>query len=102
MERKRFKYLELVFWVVALTLLATANPHEHHFTLCPLANLGFEWCPGCGLGRSITTIFNADFHASISHHWFGIPALFIILHRIYQLSRKLIFKQLQNLKYKEI
>jgi hypothetical protein len=32
--------IELLFWVLALVLLATANPHEHHFTLCPLANLG--------------------------------------------------------------
>lgn len=96
------KYVEFVFWVLALTLLATADPHEHHFTLCPLANLGFEWCPGCGLGRSITAIFNADFEASFRHHWFGIPALLIILYRIYQLGRQLIIKQSKQLKYKEI
>ncbi|MFN0255898.1 DUF2752 domain-containing protein [Pedobacter ureilyticus] len=96
------KYVEIVFWVLALTLLATANPHEHHFTLCPLANLGFEWCPGCGLGRSIAAIFNADFHASFRQHWFGIPALLIILYRIYQLGKQLIFKQNNYLKYKEI
>ncbi|MNK38463.1 hypothetical protein D3C87_570540 [compost metagenome] len=96
------RYVELVFWVLALTLLATADPHEHHFTLCPIANLGFEWCPGCGLGRSITAIFNADFNASFRHHWFGVPALLIILYRIYQLGKQLIFKQNNYLKYKEI
>jgi hypothetical protein len=102
MKRIRFIPVELIFWVLALTLLATANPHEHHFTLCPLANLGFDWCPGCGLGRSITAIFNTDFSASIRHHWFGIPALLIILYRIYQLSKQFIFKQKHYLNYKEI
>ena len=102
MKHLRVISLELVFWILALTLLATANPHEHHFTLCPLANLGFGWCPGCGLGRSITAIFNADLNASFRCHWFGVPALLIILHRIYQLGKQLIFKQYNYLKYKEI
>ncbi|WP_316807454.1 DUF2752 domain-containing protein [Pedobacter agri] len=80
--------LELVFWATALVLLATANSHEHHFTLCPLANLGYEgWCPGCGLGRSISHIFHGEFGESFSQHWFGFPALLIILYRIYTLIR---------------
>lgn len=102
MMSKVGKYVEIVFWVLALILLATADPHEHHFTLCPLANLGFDWCPGCGLGRSITAIFNADLSASFRYHWFGIPALLIILYRIYQLGKQLIIKQNNYLKYKEI
>lgn len=92
--------IELVFWLLALVLLATANPHEHHFTLCPLANLGFDWCPGCGLGRSITALFQGDVKGSFAHHWFGIPALLLIAHRIYQLTNKLFNKEI-NLKYKE-
>ena len=94
--------LELVFWITALVLLAAANPHEHHFTLCPLANLGLDWCPGCGLGRSITALFHGDVNASFAHHWFGIPALILIGNRIYQLTKQLINKQKRfNLKYKE-
>lgn len=92
--------IELVFWLVALVLLATANPHEHHFSLCPLANLGFDWCPGCGLGRSITALFHGDVKESFAHHWFGIPALLTIAYRICQLSKKLFNKEI-NLKYKE-
>ncbi|MBY0543601.1 MAG: DUF2752 domain-containing protein [Sphingobacteriaceae bacterium] len=92
--------IELVFWLVALVLLATASPHEHHFSLCPLANLGFDWCPGCGLGRSITALFNGDINASFAQHWFGIPALLLIAHRIYQLTNQLFNKEI-NLKYKE-
>lgn len=93
--------IELVFWLVALVLLATANPHEHHFSLCPLANLGFDWCPGCGLGRSITALFHGDVKESFAHHWFGIPALLIIAYRIYHLTNKLFSKEI-NLKYKEV
>ncbi|KQB99147.1 DUF2752 domain-containing protein [Pedobacter sp. Hv1] len=99
---KHFKSfpLELFFWIAALVLLATADPHEHHFSLCPLANLGLTWCPGCGLGRSITSLFHGDVSASFSHHWFGIPALILICYRIYQLSKNLFNKDF-NLKYKE-
>ncbi|TCC93753.1 DUF2752 domain-containing protein [Pedobacter frigiditerrae] len=92
--------IELTFWILALVLLATANPHEHHFSLCPLANLGIIWCPGCGLGRSITALFHGDVSASFSHHWFGIPALILIGHRIYQLTKQLFNKQKEiNLKF---
>ncbi|RYD76854.1 MAG: DUF2752 domain-containing protein [Sphingobacteriales bacterium] len=87
---KHFKSfpLELFFWVTALVLLATANANEHHFTLCPLANLGYEgWCPGCGLGRSISYIFHGEFTESFSQHWFGFPALLIILYRVYTLIK---------------
>ncbi|WP_199137919.1 DUF2752 domain-containing protein [Pedobacter sp. ASV12] len=90
--------VELLFWVLALVLLATANPHEHHFSLCPLANLGITWCPGCGLGRSITALFHGDVNASLAQHWFGIPALLLIGYRIYQLSKQL-FKKEFKLKY---
>ncbi|MEJ6981139.1 DUF2752 domain-containing protein [Pedobacter sp. P351] len=59
-----------------------------HFSLCPLSNLGFPWCPGCGLGRSITSVFHGDLKSSFEYHWFGIPALLILLHRIFVLSKK--------------
>lgn len=92
--------IELVFWTLALVLLATADPHDHHFTLCPLANLGLTWCPGCGLGRSITYLFHGEINASLAQHWFGIPALLVICYRIYQLSKNLVNRRF-NLKYKE-
>ena len=90
--------LELVFWIIALVLLATANPHEHHFSLCPLANLGVDWCPGCGLGRSISALFHGEIRESLNFHWFGLPALMVIFYRIVTLT--LIIKG-NNLKYKE-
>ncbi|MET4081178.1 hypothetical protein ABIB40_001123 [Pedobacter sp. UYP30] len=88
---KKFKSfpIELAFWVVALVSLAFSDPNAHAFTLCPLANLGLEaWCPGCGLGRSISYLFHGSFTQSFQQHWFGLPALLIILYRIAQLLKK--------------
>lgn len=88
--------LELLFWLTGLLLLGLADPQvkggHHHFTLCPLANLGFSWCPGCGIGRSITQLMHGNFAESFNQHWFGLPALFIIGWRIVVLVRLNFFK----------
>lgn len=71
-------------WIAAIIFLAFfVNPYEAHFTICPLSNLGFEHCPGCGLGNSIALIFHGRFSQSFNTHILGIPALLIILHRIF-------------------
>lgn len=73
-------------WIVALLYFAFfVNPNSTHFTICPLSNLGFEHCPGCGLGNSIALIFRGKFSQSFDTHILGIPALLIILHRIYSI-----------------
>lgn len=83
--------LELIFWVSALIALSLAevppNAHAAHFTLCPLANLGVTWCPGCGIGRAITELMHGHFAQSFEQHWFGLPALLIICWRIFVLLR---------------
>jgi len=87
------KYLplpELFFWIMALILLAISTPGANHFTLCPLANLGITWCPGCGLGRAITYAFHGDIKQAQALHWFVFPALAILLFRIAQLSKQFI------------
>lgn len=84
--------LELVFWILALVLLARADHHTHHFSLCPLANLGVDWCPGCGLGRSISALFYGEIKESLNFHWFGIPALLVIVYRIFTLGTLIIKK----------
>ena len=77
---------ELMVWLGALLFLAfTTTSVSSHSSLCPLDNLGFSWCPGCGLGRSIRSVLHGDFILSFSQHWFGIPALIILLYRIIQL-----------------
>jgi hypothetical protein len=72
---------EAFIWIGALWFLAVSDPSEHHYTLCPLDNLGFHYCPGCGLGRSIGYFFRFDFESSIMAHPLGIPAVLLLLFR---------------------
>jgi hypothetical protein len=76
--------IEGFIWIAALFYFAFfVNPFETHFTICPLANLGFEHCPGCGLGNSISLFLNGYFTESFNTHILGIPAIIIIFHIIY-------------------
>ncbi|HQF43540.1 MAG TPA: DUF2752 domain-containing protein [Ignavibacteriaceae bacterium] len=84
----QFKLLgfEGLIWISALIYLALFNdPFHQHFTICPLANLGFEHCPGCGLGNSISLFFHGYFIESFKAHILGIPAILIILYRVFSL-----------------
>jgi len=81
------KYFELVFWIAALISLAITDPsNDTHFSLCPLKAMGFTWCPGCGIGHSISWLLHGNIQNSWHAHWLGIPALLIILYRIYTLA----------------
>jgi hypothetical protein len=92
--------LELIIWISVLVALASATPYSHlhdpGFTLCPLSNLGIKWCPGCGLGRSITNLFHGNIRESIKLHWLGIPALLLICARIVTLSQFFLKTRLKN------
>jgi len=82
-------YFELTFWVSALIALGISYPTQTtHFTLCPLKLMGITWCPGCGLGHSIAFLLRGDVRNSFHAHWMGVPALIIILYRIYDLARQ--------------
>lgn len=75
--------IEALIWIFGLVYLALINsPEANHFTICPLSNLGFEFCPGCGLGKSISYLFRGDFASSFHSHPLGIFALAIIIFRI--------------------
>ena len=74
---------EAVVWILGLLVLIFIHiPGETHFTICPLANLGIEFCPGCGLGNSISYLFRGDLISSFYSHPLGIFALIIIVLRI--------------------
>ncbi|MEP2772091.1 MAG: DUF2752 domain-containing protein [Fulvivirga sp.] len=76
------KNSEAIIWLLALIALASMEPTAEHASLCPLANLGWEFCPGCGLGHSIAFIFRGDFEASFAAHPLGLPALIMLVFRI--------------------
>ena len=75
--------LEAAIWILGLVFLVFINdPQSIHFTVCPFANLGIDFCPGCGLGNSISYLFRGDLSASFHAHPLGIFALIIITMRI--------------------
>jgi len=80
-----YRNLELISWVAIIIALYLPMPAEQHFTLCPLQNLGFEYCPGCGLGRSCNMAMHGKIIDSLTMHPFGIFAIIVILFRIYSL-----------------
>lgn len=82
--------LELVFWIGALIGILLIDPYgQQHFTLCPLDNLGFTWCPGCGLGRSMSLLTKGDIQASWSMHPLAMFAFAVIAYRIVELIRNI-------------
>lgn len=78
--------LELVIWITALVCLYFLNVDGQ--SLCIFRFAGISWCPGCGLGHAIHAALHFQFVASFNEHPFGIPALLIIAHRIFQLISK--------------
>ncbi|MES2873109.1 MAG: DUF2752 domain-containing protein [Bacteroidota bacterium] len=83
--------VELIIWTAAILVLSFSYPKTiNHFSLCPISGLGFSWCPGCGLGRSISYFLHGDLRLSFEYHWFGIPATGILIFRIVQLLNKFV------------
>ncbi|MBI1341975.1 MAG: DUF2752 domain-containing protein [Terrimonas sp.] len=86
------KHNELLVWLTALIFLYCINTEgEGHFTLCVFRLLGFEHCPGCGIGRSIHEAMHFNWNGSWHFHWFGIPALLIIIVRLFHLLKNLFY-----------
>jgi hypothetical protein len=80
---------EIIIWISGLIILAAINPNDQsHFSICPFHNLGFKYCPGCGLGHSISYLFHGSIRQSIECHILGIPAVVILTYRIISLLKK--------------
>src|SRR6478735_5876220 len=78
---------EAAIWISGLVALAFLDPaHTSHVTICPIALLGFDFCPGCGLGRSISWLFHGSLQDSLRMHPLGIVALSVLVHRIILLT----------------
>ncbi|WP_430300559.1 DUF2752 domain-containing protein [Rapidithrix thailandica] len=88
-----YHHLELLFWSGGLIVLFILPIGESHFSICPFYHLGFDFCPGCGLGRSLHYLLHFDLKTSFEHHPLGIFAVIIIIQRIITLLKN-------NFKYK--
>lgn len=81
--------LELIFWCFALISLWQLDPNGAHYSLCPLYHLGVDWCPGCGLGRSMSLLMKGELWASWKLHPLGGFALAVIIYRIFEILKHL-------------
>jgi hypothetical protein len=66
---------------------------DPHYSFCVFKFLGLKFCPGCGLGHSISYLFHGDIPASFSAHPLGIFAVIVLMCRIYNLFRIHIFSK---------
>ncbi|MFS8082478.1 MAG: DUF2752 domain-containing protein, partial [Ginsengibacter sp.] len=72
----------------AIILLFLFDPSQQsHYSFCLFKNLGIKFCPGCGLGHSISWLLHGDLNASLKSHPLGIIALPVILYRIFKLAK---------------
>jgi hypothetical protein len=91
---------EMLVWISGLIILVCYHPLEdQHHSICLLKGLGFEYCPGCGLGRAVSLIFHGEFSRSWQTHPLGFFALGILTHRIFQLIRNYIRDKFLNKPY---
>ena len=81
--------LEAAIWMVAFALLIISDPgNTSAASLCPFHNIGLNFCPGCGLGTSMSHAFRGHFEASFVAHPLGIVAILILTSRIFTLLKR--------------
>ena len=79
---------EAYIWILGLAVVAFIDPYsDGRFSVCIFKNLGFDFCPGCGLGRSVAYLARGEIAASFYAHPLGVPAVAVLMHRILQLVR---------------
>lgn len=83
--------LEAFIWIGGIVLMALMSPSNAHASLCPFSAMGLSFCPGCGLGHSISYLVRGDFQASFIAHPLGMFALLMLVWRTLQIFRKPVF-----------
>jgi hypothetical protein len=89
MKPRQAMLSEAGIWAMALIALALYSPHtEAHVSICPIAAMDWGYCPGCGLGRSMSLVLHGQFAASLAMHPLGIFAVIVLVYRIIRLISK--------------
>jgi Protein of unknown function (DUF2752) len=79
--------LELIIWIGSLSFLGSIDPYAKQMSICVFNWIGLSWCPGCGLGHSISFLLHGEFFQSWNAHVLGGFGLMVLMHRILQLLR---------------
>lgn len=76
------KYFEQIIWLLALGFLFFMDVEGSSASLCVFKGIGFNSCPGCGIGHAIHYALHLNFSQSFNEHILGIPATLGILYSI--------------------
>lgn len=91
------RHSEWLVFSIGLLLLAIMNPGDAGVSLCLFEWLGIEYCPGEGLGHSISYTFRGDISAAFEAHLAGPAAVLILILRIVFIWKNMItFKLTDN------
>ena len=91
---KKIKYLEIPVFIGGLLLLAIMDPGNSGTTLCLLEHLGYPFCPGEGLGHSISFLFRGEIKSSVEANFMGPFAVGILIFRITYLFKEYYTEQI--------
>lgn len=83
------KYFEATVFATGLLLLALMDPAAANGpSLCLFDQLGFTFCPGDGLGHSISYTFRGEIYNAMESNILGPFAIFILGTRVIYLLIK--------------
>lgn len=83
------KHLEWFVFSAGLVLLALMSPENTGTSLCFFDWIGIDYCPGEGLGHSVSYTFRGNFEAALQAHFAGPAAVFILSGRIIYIWKEL-------------
>ncbi|MFN1833832.1 DUF2752 domain-containing protein [Balneola sp. MJW-20] len=72
------------------------DPEISGRSLCLFENIGISFCPGHGLGHSISYTLDGNFKEAFQAHFFGPAAVLILSFRIVYLWHHKIFNNKSN------
>lgn len=80
------KYFEVLVFSAGLILLALMDPETVNGpSFCLFEQLGITFCPGEGLGHSISYAFRGDFYSALEYNVLGPFTIIILVGRIIQI-----------------
>lgn len=76
-------YFEITAFSIGLLLLALMDPYTSTGPgWCLLENVGFQYCPGDGLGHSISFFFRGEFDSALKANILGPFSVIVLSGRI--------------------
>lgn len=78
---------EAAIWTIGLAAMAWMDPATTGESWCVFAQIGIEWCPGCGLGHAIAHLARGEWVASLQAHPLGFAVVVLLTGRIVTLLR---------------